>query len=76
MWLYQNDGEIIEEITGCLLDNYLIGCKGGVAAAYETYRNCWTSVYTIKFERNSPDMKIFSEWDKFAELATDEMMED
>ena len=66
-WLYQNDGEILEKAEGCLLDNYLIVCKNGFAAAYETYKNCWTSVYTVKFERSNPNNKIFIEWDEFVE---------
>lgn len=64
-WLHQNGGEIIEKIEGCLLDNYLIACNGGMAIAYETYKNCWTSVYLIKFERYQPNIKIFIEWDNF-----------
>ena len=64
-WAYQNDAQIIETVEGCLLDNYLLGCKNGMAIAYETYKNCWNSVYTIKFERFHPNIQIFMEWYNF-----------
>lgn len=50
--LYQNSGEIIDCIKGCLLDNLLIEAKRGYMALIETYVNCWTSCYTLYFSRD------------------------
>ena len=50
--LYQNKGEIIDCVEGCLLDNLLIETKRGYMALIETYETCWTSYYTLYFSRD------------------------
>ena len=50
--LYQNKGEIIDCVEGCLLDNLLIETKRGYMALIETYKTCWTSYYTLYFSRD------------------------
>ena len=50
--IYQNKGEIIDCVEGCLLDNLLIETKRGYMALIETYVNCWTSCYTLYFSRD------------------------
>lgn len=48
-WISQNNGIIEFEFPGSLLDNYLISCKRGVAAVWETYRNSNASDFMILF---------------------------
>lgn len=50
--IYQNKGEIIDFVEGCLLDNLLIETKRGYMALIDTYVNCWTSCYTLYFSRD------------------------
>ena len=50
--IYQNKGEIIDCVEGCLLDNLLIETKRGYMALIETYETCWTSYYTLYFSRD------------------------
>ena len=47
--LYQNQGEIIDIIEGCLIDNYYIATKRGYIILAETYVKCWTSKHTFYF---------------------------
>lgn len=54
--LYQNDGEIIDCIEGCLIDNYLISTKRGYIALIEAFVNSWTSDYTLYFSTDIEDV--------------------
>lgn len=36
---------------GCLLDNFMIFCKNGIALFTEQYVNCWQSTYHVYFAR-------------------------
>lgn len=55
MWLHQNRAECIgNHVEGCLLDNFIVSTKRGVAAIYEHCLNEWSSNYYVEFE---PDKK-------------------
>ena len=56
-------GEIIEVIEGCLIDNYLISTGGCMFCVIESYVNCWTSNYTV-FSSNI-DKDIEDYWENF-----------
>ena len=58
-WLYQNDGEIVEILEGCLLDSYLIETKRGTAAIMETYATPNSSKYTLYFSTDDEAAQIF-----------------
>ena len=59
--IYQNRGEIIDCVEGCLLDNLLIETKRGYMALIETYETCWTSYYTLYFSRDFNDVQAILE---------------
>lgn len=72
-WLKQNDGNIIDCFEGCLLDNYIVYCKNGIAIIFEEYVNSCSSCYKVYFFRHnktdSEDYKrIENEWYKLSEL--------
>lgn len=53
-WMHQNQAETTGDfVEGCLLDNFIVQCKHGVAALYEHYCNCWSSCYEVHFARAS-----------------------
>lgn len=56
-WIAQNNGVVEDVIEGCLIDSLLIYCKHGIAMAMETYKNAWSSCYTISFVRNKGDQQ-------------------
>lgn len=61
-WLYQNGGEVVDAIEGCLLDSLLIETRRGTAALLETYVNPWQSTYTLYFSTDSaPVVDLFEE---------------
>lgn len=50
-WIHQNRAEydgLFEE--GCLLDNFVVNTKRGVAAIYEHFVNTGTSDYYVEFQ--------------------------
>ena len=75
-WLYQNgikenDLEYVDVIEGCLVDNYLISCKNGLAMLKEHYLNSWTSDYILSFARYGDKEavdKVWNAWDEFQEF--------
>ena len=51
-WMHQNKGEYTADyFDGCLLDNFIVCTKNGIAAVYEHYVNSNMSNYLIKFGR-------------------------
>ena len=55
-WIHQNAAEIIDCAEGCLLDNYLLHTRRGVAAVYEHYVNPNMSDYRVYFAAyNTPE---------------------
>ena len=53
-WMHQNNAEYTGEFfDGCLLDNFIVTCKNGVAALYEHYCNEWSSCYEVHFGRTT-----------------------
>lgn len=72
-WMHQNGAEYAGPyVDGVLLDSFVVSTRRGYAAIYETYRNEWTSTYTVTFQPGSaPD--VWKEWEAFeaaAEAAT------
>lgn len=68
-WVKQNNGEYIDCIEGCLLDNYVIACKRGTAFIYEKYLNCWSSTYYCYFvPENASKETLNGCWDEFEQL--------
>ena len=63
-WLRQYGAEIVDAREGCLLDNYLIACKHGMAICMEQYVNEWSSRYYIRFERGA-GAAVYAAWDRF-----------
>lgn len=70
-WLHQNRAEYTGDFfEGCLLDNFIVTCKNGVAACYEHYCNEWSSCYEIHFGRISDDINaIYKEFYEREEMA-------
>lgn len=52
----QNDGEVIDCIEGCLLDDMLVECKRGLMAILETYINPNMSGYRIYFSNDRDEV--------------------
>ena len=63
-WLHQNQAEYTGDFfEGCLLDNFIVSCKNGIAALYEQYSNCWSSCYEVHFGRTEKEKrKIYDEF--------------
>ena len=63
-WLHQNQAEYTGDFfEGCLLDNFIVSCKNGIAALYEHYSNCWSSCYEVHFGRTEKEKrKIYDEF--------------
>lgn len=64
-WAERNKAECIECIEGCLLDHLVFRLPDiGYMFCYETYINCWTSAYTLKWANdNAPELsKLWAEW--------------
>ena len=74
-WIHQNEGIYTGMfVDGCLLDNFVLGCKRGFAIFYESVVNCWTSRYKVVFvpykTGHRPEYdKAFSDWFAFADEA-------
>lgn len=51
---------------GCLLDNFVLFCKRGVAAVYEHYVGPWSSNYRVEFEPY-PANQVWKHWYRFEE---------
>lgn len=72
-WIKQNNGEYIDCIEGCLLDNYVIACKRGTAFIYERYLNSNSSGYECYFVPNNAPNDVLNEfWDEFEQLREQE----
>lgn len=74
-WQAQNDGECIDCVEGCLIDNLVIECKRGTAFLFEEYANCWSSLYHVYFipykeQANNPEYDAL--WDRFYALQNQE----
>lgn len=63
-WLNQNQAEYTGDFfEGCLLDNFIVSCKNGIAALYEHYSNCGSSCYEVYFGRTEKEKrKIYDEF--------------
>lgn len=69
-WLHQNEAEYTGDFfDGCLLDNFIVSCKNGIAALYEHYLNCWSSCYEVHFGRTEKEKReIYDEFYRYQEL--------
>lgn len=65
------DGEIIECVEGCLLDNFLIYSKLGTIVVYEHYLNCGSSDFLILIQ-DSKETEIETQWWKYYEKNVEE----
>ena len=64
----QNDGEVIDCIEGCLLDDMLVECKRGLMAILETYINSNMSGYRIYFSKDRDEIwKLWEDRQKAVE---------
>ena len=69
-WMRQNEAEYTGNfVDGCLLDNFLVWTKNGVAAVYEHYLNAWSSDYYVEFERGDGE-NVWDRWYDFEARAT------
>lgn len=69
-WLHQNNAEYTGDFfDGCLLDNFIVYCKNGVAALYEHYLNEWSSCYEVHFGRTPEEINaVYDEFYKREEV--------
>lgn len=69
-WLHQNNAEYTGDFfDGCLLDNFIVYCKNGVAALYEHYLNEWSSCYEVHFGRTPEEINaVYDEFYKREEM--------
>ena len=56
----------IDCVEGCLLDSFMLACKRGYAAVYETCLNEWSSTYRVEFEAG-PAQTVWRRWYEFEE---------
>lgn len=63
-WIHQNKAEYTGDFfDGCLLDNFIVACKNGVAALYEHCLNEWSSCYEVHFGRTPEEINaVYSEF--------------
>ena len=59
---HQNKAEITDVKEGCLLDNLLYETKRGYLILKETYKNEWTSIYTLLF--STDEQEINKAWEE------------
>ena len=73
-WMHQNQaGTTGDFVEGCLLDNFIVQCKHGVAALYEHYCNCWSSCYEVHFARTESEARdLFEEFYTFQKRCEEE----
>ena len=65
-WMYQNKADYTGDyFEGCLLDNFIVSTKNGIAAIYEHYVNSNQSDYLVKFGRDREGR--FQVYDEFTE---------
>ena len=69
-WLHHNNAEYTGDFfDGCLLDNFIVYCKNGVAALYEHYLNEWSSCYEVHFGRTPEEINaVYDEFYKREEM--------
>ena len=69
-WVHQNNAEYTGDFfDGCLLDNFIVYCKNGVAALYEHYLNEWSSCYEVHFGRTPEEINaVYDEFYKREEM--------
>lgn len=65
MWYTQNDGETVDGVDGCLLDNFVVACRRGWAFVYEHYLNPWESNYRVKFVPYKDEDGCRAAWDEW-----------
>ena len=63
------NAEIIDCRIGSLIDDMLIATDYFYIACYETYKNEWSSVYTVQVQHYNDNYcsNVIREWDKFTE---------
>lgn len=64
-WMHQNKASYTGEYReGNLIDSFILSCKRGYAALYETYSNEWNSTYTVEFMpyKYGGGCEIFNRW--------------
>lgn len=69
-FFYQNKCEYMDSFEGCLLDNYMLSCKNGIAFVYEHYLNPNSSNYLVKFfkSKNLNETEFNKELDTFEQF--------
>ena len=73
-WLHQNKAETADFREGCLLDNFIVWTKRGVAAIYEHCLNSWSSDYLVEFEPGDAP-NVWERWEAFIEAYESEYSE-
>ena len=69
-WMHQNAAEYTGDfVEGCLLDNFVLICRRGFAAVYESFVNPNMSRYRVEFERGAAQ-EVFARWYAFEEAAS------
>lgn len=63
------NAEIIDCRVGSLIDDMLLATDYFFIACYETYKNEWSSVYTLHVQHYNDNYysDVIREWDKFTE---------
>ena len=58
-WIHQNNAEYTGDFyEGCLLDNFIVQCKNGVATLYEHYCNEWSSCYEVHYGKTQEEIDM------------------
>lgn len=65
-FIYQNAGEIVDCLDGCLLDDLLLYTRRGLVAIFESYVNSNQSDFTVYFSTDPAE--IWPLWEKRQEL--------
>lgn len=60
------DGEVIDCVEGCLMDNLLIAYDGGYIVLKETALNCWSSCYE-GIAQGGEAAEVWAEWEKLTD---------
>ena len=64
-WIRQNDGETVDAVEGCLLDNFVVACRRGWAFVYEHFVNAWSSNYLVIFVPYKDEAACRAAWDEW-----------
>lgn len=57
--------EYIDALEGSLIDDLFISIPGGYLVCLETYKNAWSSVYTVRYFTEKENKKAWEAWETY-----------